>query len=214
MGRSRCVWSRTWTRSASSSRPAVCPGSNGWKTSMPCAACHVSAVEKCGLLTRPVGLRGVGRRLGDVHAAEEDFAGRPMLPSGGGLCRSVRNRFGQVLGGIQTYPVLSSERADTWHTVSVRRRRGRNAGNRASAFRCLQDSAARVAQRCPSVFPSLAASMETKSSSDRGRSRASCSLTVLREDLPVRASPCLDPSLGTAASGSLPLGRPPRGSGA
>ena len=52
--------------------------------------------------------------------------------------------------------------------------------------------------------------METKLFQRPRAVTASCSLTVLREDLPVRASTKrLDPSLGTAAA-SLPLGRPPR----
>ena len=44
------------------------------------------------------------RRRGELHAAEEGFARRPLLPSGGSLCRSVRNRFGQVLGGARHTP--------------------------------------------------------------------------------------------------------------
>ena len=73
------------------------------------AACHVSAVEKCGLLTRPVGLRGAGRRFGDVHAAEKGFARRPRLSSGGSLAKRPKP-FRQVLGGARHYYDVSGKR--------------------------------------------------------------------------------------------------------
>ena len=58
------------------------------------------------------------RRRGELHAAEEGFRPPSAASQRWKSLSKCPEPFRPGLGRSQTYPVLSSERADTWHTVA------------------------------------------------------------------------------------------------